>query len=91
MRVVQHGFPDPHAVADTELDVFAAEMAFGLIQCRELIDYAVATVPQSGSTNRLLPDYIERNPNWEFVAVYSDIASGVRTANRPGYRQLLRD
>lgn len=36
-------------------------------------------------------DYIERNPNWEFVAVYSDIASGVRTANRPGYRQLLRD
>ena len=36
-------------------------------------------------------DYIECNPNWEFVAVYSDIASGVRTANRPGYRQLLRD
>ena len=36
-------------------------------------------------------DYIKRNPNWEFVAVYSDIASGVRTANRPGYRQLLRD
>ena len=36
-------------------------------------------------------DYIERNPNWEFVAVYSDIASGVRTANRPGHRQLMRN
>lgn len=36
-------------------------------------------------------DYIERNPNWEFVAVYSDIASGVHTANRPGYRQLMED
>ena len=36
-------------------------------------------------------DYIELNPNWEFVAVYSDIASGVHTANRPGYRQLMED
>ena len=36
-------------------------------------------------------DYIERNPNWEFVAVYSDSASGVRTVNRPGYQQLMRD
>ena len=36
-------------------------------------------------------DYIERNPNWAFVAVYSDIASGVHTANRPGYRQLMED
>ena len=36
-------------------------------------------------------DYIERNPNWEFVAVYSDIASGVHTATRPGYRQLMGD
>ena len=36
-------------------------------------------------------DYIERNPNWEFVAVYSDIASGVHTVNRPGYRQLMGD
>lgn len=36
-------------------------------------------------------DYIERNQNWEFVAVYSDIASGVHTANRPGYRQLMED
>ena len=36
-------------------------------------------------------NYIKRNPNWEFVAVYSDIASGVRTANRPGYRQLMRN
>ncbi len=36
-------------------------------------------------------DYIERNPNWEFVAAYSDIASGVHTANRAGYKQLLKD
>lgn len=36
-------------------------------------------------------NFIKRNPNWEFVAVYSDIASGVRTANRPGYQQLMRD
>lgn len=36
-------------------------------------------------------NYIKRNPNWEFVAVYSDIASGVRIANRSGYQQLMRD
>lgn len=36
-------------------------------------------------------NYIQRNPNWGFVAVYSDIASGARTANRPGYRKLMRD
>ena len=36
-------------------------------------------------------NYIKRNPNWEFVAVYSDIAAGVRTANRPGYQQLMKD
>lgn len=36
-------------------------------------------------------NYIKRNPNWKFVATYSDVASGVRTANRPGYQQLMRD
>lgn len=36
-------------------------------------------------------NYIKRNPNWKFVTVYSDVASGVRTANRPGYLQLMRD
>ena len=36
-------------------------------------------------------NYIQRNPNWKFVAVYSDIASGTRTANRPGYQKLMRD
>lgn len=36
-------------------------------------------------------DYIKRNPNWEFVAVYSDIASGVRTTSRPGYQTLMKD
>lgn len=36
-------------------------------------------------------NFIKRNPNWEFVAIYSDVASGVRTTNRPGYQQLMRD
>lgn len=36
-------------------------------------------------------DYIKRNSNWEFVTVYSDIASGLYAANRPGYQQLMRD
>ncbi len=36
-------------------------------------------------------NYIQRNPNWGFVAVYSDIASGTRTANRPSYQKLMRD
>ena len=35
-------------------------------------------------------NYITHNPHWEFFAVYSDIASGVRTVNRPGYQQLMR-
>ena len=36
-------------------------------------------------------NYIQRNPNWKFVAVYSNIASGTRTANRPGYQKLMGD
>lgn len=36
-------------------------------------------------------NYIQRNPNWGFVDVYSDIASGTRAANRPGYQKLMRD
>ena len=36
-------------------------------------------------------NYIKRDPNWEFVAVYSDIASGLYAANRLGYQQLMRD
>ena len=36
-------------------------------------------------------NYIQRNPNWKFAAVDSDIASGTRTANRPGYQKLMRD
>ena len=36
-------------------------------------------------------NYIQRNPNWKFVAVYSNIASGSRTANRPGYQKLMGD
>lgn len=34
-------------------------------------------------------NHIQRNPNWGFVAVYSDIASGTRTANRPSYQKLM--
>ena len=36
-------------------------------------------------------DYIQRNPYWEFVAVYYDIASGLRPDKRPGYQQMTRD
>ena len=36
-------------------------------------------------------NYIKRNPNWKFFAVYSDVAAGVRAANRPGYQQLMSD
>ena len=36
-------------------------------------------------------NFINRNPNWKFVAVYSDVASGVRTTNRPGYQKLMKD
>ena len=36
-------------------------------------------------------DYIKRNPNWKFVAVYSDVVFGIRTANHSGYQQLMRD
>lgn len=34
---------------------------------------------------------IQRNPCWQFVAVYFDTASGLRTNHRPGYQQLLKD
>ena len=36
-------------------------------------------------------DYIKQQPNWTLVAVYSDTASGIRTKNRRGYQQLLKD
>ena len=36
-------------------------------------------------------EYIQRNPYWRFVAVYYDIASGLRTNHRSGYQQLLKD
>ena len=35
--------------------------------------------------------YIQNHPDWVLVAVYSDSASGTRTHQRFGYRQLLRD
>ena len=36
-------------------------------------------------------DYVRRNPYWKLVAVYADSSSGLRTKNRPGYQQLLKD
>lgn len=36
-------------------------------------------------------EYIQRNPCWQFVAVYFDTASGLRMNERPGYRQLIKD
>lgn len=36
-------------------------------------------------------DYIQKNPHWQFVAVYYDTASGLRINRRPGYQQLLQD
>lgn len=36
-------------------------------------------------------EYIQKNPYWQFVAVYYDVASGLRTNKRSGYQQLFRD
>lgn len=36
-------------------------------------------------------DYIQRNPHWQFLAIYYDTASGLRMNRRPGYQQLLQD
>ena len=36
-------------------------------------------------------DYIQRNPHWQFVAVYYDTASGLRPNKQPGYQQMMRD
>lgn len=34
---------------------------------------------------------IRENPNWQFVKIYSDIGSALRTNSRPGYRQMIPD
>lgn len=36
-------------------------------------------------------EYIQRNPCWQFVAVYYDTASGLRMNKRPGYQKLIKD
>lgn len=36
-------------------------------------------------------NYIQNHPNWVLVEVYSDTASGTRTANRLGYQKLMKD
>ena len=36
-------------------------------------------------------DYIQRNPYWQFTAIYYDTASGLRMNHRPGYQHLLLD
>lgn len=35
--------------------------------------------------------YIKATPNWTFVAIYADRASGLSAQKRPGYQRLLRD
>ncbi len=42
--VVQYSFSASHAVADTELDVLASEVAFGLCEGRKLVDHTVTDV-----------------------------------------------
>lgn len=34
---------------------------------------------------------IRENPNWQFVKIYSDVGSALRTKNRSGYRQMILD
>ncbi len=34
---------------------------------------------------------IRENPNWQFVKIYSDVGSALRTNSRPGYRQMILD
>ena len=34
---------------------------------------------------------IRENPSWQFVKIYSDVGSALRTKNRPGYRQMILD
>jgi DNA invertase Pin-like site-specific DNA recombinase len=35
--------------------------------------------------------FIKQNPDWEFVAVYSDEVSGTSTKNRDGFNQMIAD
>ena len=34
---------------------------------------------------------IRENLNWQFVKIYSDVGSTLRTKNRSGYRQMILD
>lgn len=34
---------------------------------------------------------IRENPNWQFVKIYFDVGSALRTKNRPGYHQMIQD
>ena len=34
---------------------------------------------------------IRENPNWQFVKIYSNVGSALRTKNRPGYHQMILD
>ena len=51
LRVVQHGFPASHAVTDAEFDVLATEMALGLINGSELVNYTVVDVQSIDPAN----------------------------------------
>ena len=34
---------------------------------------------------------VRKNPNWQFLKIYSDVGSALRTKNRPGYCQMIPD
>ena len=52
------------------------------------------TEEQLASLNRQIQYYtslIAQNSNWIFVKIYSDVGSGIRIGNRPGYQQMIKD
>ena len=46
---------------------------------------------KSRNTESYFETIIRENPNWQFVKIYSDIGSALRTNSRPGYRQMILD
>ena len=39
-----------------------------------------------GTQKSYFETMIRENPNWQFVKIYSDVGSALRTKNRQGYR-----
>ena len=44
-----------------------------------------------GTQKSYFETMIRENPNWQFVKIYSDVGSALRTKNRSGYRQMILD